>query len=74
MPGISIGPDSIVGAASVVTRDVPPGTVAAGTPARTLSTLGEYVERYRQAMIPGLSSDRRELRAQLTRHFWGEER
>jgi hypothetical protein len=25
-------------------------------------------------MIPGLSSDRAELRRQLTRRFWGEER
>jgi acetyltransferase-like isoleucine patch superfamily enzyme len=74
MPGITIGPDSIVGAGSVVTRDVPPGTVAAGVPARVLCTLDEYVARYREKMIPGLSSDRTELRRQLTRHFWGEER
>ena len=74
LPGVSIGPDSIVGAGSVVTRDVPPGTVAAGVPARVLCPLDEYVEAYRQAMIPGLSSDRLELRRQLTRHFWGEER
>jgi hypothetical protein len=25
-------------------------------------------------MIPGLSSDRKELRRQLTRRLWGEER
>ncbi len=74
LPGVSIGPDSIVGAGSVVTRDVPPNSVAAGVPARVLCPLGEYVERYRRAMIPGLSSDRLELRRQLTRHFWGEER
>ena len=74
MPGVAVGPDSIVGAGSVVTRDVPPGTVVAGVPARALCTLSEYVERYQQAKIPGLSSDRRELRRQLTRHFFGEER
>ena len=74
LPGVTVGPHSIVGAGSVVTRDVPPGTVAAGVPARVLCTLDEYVERYRAAMIPGLSSDRRELRRQLTRRSWGEER
>jgi hypothetical protein len=74
MPGVSIGPDSVVGAGSVVTRDVPPRTVAAGVPARVLCSLHEYVERYRQSMIPGLSSDRALLRRQLTRHFFGEER
>lgn len=74
LPGVSIGPDSVVGAGSVVTRDVPPGTIAAGVPARVVSTLEEYVERYRKTQIPGLSSERRELRRQLTLHFWGEER
>ena len=74
LPGVTIGPDSIVGANSVVTKDVPPRTVAAGIPARPVCTLDEYAAKYRAAMIPGLSSDRREIRRQLTRHFWGEER
>jgi acetyltransferase-like isoleucine patch superfamily enzyme len=74
MPGVTVGPNAIVGAGSVVTRDVPAGTVAAGVPARTLCTLDEYVEKYRSKMIPGLSGNRRELRRQLTRHFWGQER
>ena len=34
--GIEIGEDAIVGAGSVVTRDVPAGTVVAGNPARVL--------------------------------------
>lgn len=74
LPGVTIGPDSVVGANSVVTKDVPPRTVAAGVPARPLCTLDQYAARYRAAMIPGLSSDRRELRRQLTLHFWSEER
>lgn len=32
--GVTIGPDSVVAAGSVVTRDVPPGVVAGGNPAR----------------------------------------
>lgn len=36
LPGIQIGKDSIVGAGSVVTKDVDPGVVVAGNPARFL--------------------------------------
>jgi acetyltransferase-like isoleucine patch superfamily enzyme len=39
--GVSIGCASIVGAGSVVTRDVPPFTVVAGNPARTVRKLKE---------------------------------
>jgi len=34
--GVTIGENSIVGAGSVVTRDVPPGAVVAGNPARIM--------------------------------------
>jgi acetyltransferase-like isoleucine patch superfamily enzyme len=36
LPGVTIGPRAVVGAGSVVTRDVPEGVVAAGAPARVL--------------------------------------
>src|SRR3954447_6977958 len=40
-PGVTIGADSGAGAGAVVTRDVPPGVVAAGVPARVLREIGE---------------------------------
>jgi maltose O-acetyltransferase len=37
LPGVTIGEDAIVGAGSVVTRDVPAGVTVAGNPARLIS-------------------------------------
>jgi acetyltransferase-like isoleucine patch superfamily enzyme len=45
LPNVTIGPRAIVGAGSVVTRDVPPDTVAAGTPAKVVSSLEAYVDK-----------------------------
>jgi maltose O-acetyltransferase len=38
-PGVSIGADTVVGAGSVVTRDLPAGVLAAGSPARVIREL-----------------------------------
>ena len=38
-PGVSIGADTVVGAGSVVTADLPAGVVAVGSPARVTRTL-----------------------------------
>jgi maltose O-acetyltransferase len=38
-PGVTIGRGSVIGAGSVVTRDIPPGVVAVGNPCRVLRKL-----------------------------------
>lgn len=44
MPGVSIGPNSVVAAHSVVTKDVPPNSVVGGVPARRIMSVEEYAE------------------------------
>ena len=50
LPGVEVGPRTLVGANSVVSRSLPPDTVCAGAPARVLCTLDEYLARHRERM------------------------
>lgn len=45
MPGVTIGPMAIVAAGSVVTRDVPPDSIVAGSPAKVIGQVSTYLER-----------------------------
>jgi maltose O-acetyltransferase len=50
MPNVRIGSDVVVGSGSVVTRDVPDGTVVAGNPARALCTTAQLYEKTRSKL------------------------
>ena len=39
LPGVTIGRDTVVGAGAVVTKDLPPGVLAVGNPARVIRSL-----------------------------------
>lgn len=45
LPGVTIGDNVIIGANSTVTKNVPAGTVAAGSPARVICSLDEYLAK-----------------------------
>jgi acetyltransferase-like isoleucine patch superfamily enzyme len=46
LPGVEIGDESVVGAGSVVTRNVPPRTLVAGNPARVIRSNIRIISRY----------------------------
>lgn len=46
LPGITIGDNSVIGAGSVVTRDIPANVVAVGNPCKVLRPIGEHDKEY----------------------------
>ena len=46
LPGITIGDNSVIGAGSVVTKDIPENVVAVGNPCRVLREIGEKDRKY----------------------------
>jgi acetyltransferase-like isoleucine patch superfamily enzyme len=68
LPGVTIGPNCVVAAGSVVTRSIPPGVVAAGNPAKPLMTVQQYAE-WSLAATPDIDEEeyRRDPKAVLMR-------
>jgi acetyltransferase-like isoleucine patch superfamily enzyme len=56
LPGVSIGDNVVVGAGAVVTRDVEPGVVVAGNPARVIRRLSTPTMAVDSTYAPSTSS------------------
>lgn len=52
MPGVTIGENSVIGAGSVVTRDIPDNVVACGVPCRVLREITEEDRLYYRPGMP----------------------
>ena len=50
LPGVKIGNNVIIGANSTVTKDIPDNTVVAGTPAKIICTLDDYLNKEKTRM------------------------
>ncbi len=75
LPNVTIGPNSVVGAGSVVTKNVPPNTVVAGVPARIICSINEYKEKcLRKWKALNLKGPHKMWEKQLIEYFWGNDR
>ncbi len=74
LPDVTIGPNSIVGAGSLVNRSVEANSVYAGVPARYICSMDEYIEKYKSGMIQVDARTMPELRTELTAKFFGKPR
>lgn len=57
LPGVTIGDNVIVGANSTVTHDIPDNMVVAGSPAKVISTLDDYLKKERDRMEHSIQYD-----------------
>lgn len=46
MPGVTIGDNTVIGAGSIVTKDIPAGVVAVGNPCRVMREVGQHDKKF----------------------------
>jgi len=75
--GVTIGDNCIIGFGSIVTKSIPSNSVAAGAPARVVSSLEEYYEKRKvkcieEALDYARSIEERFNRRPVIEDFWEE--
>jgi maltose O-acetyltransferase len=48
LPGVNVGKNVIIGAGSVVTKDIPDNSIVAGNPARIIGNVANYIDFHKQ--------------------------
>jgi carbonic anhydrase/acetyltransferase-like protein (isoleucine patch superfamily) len=51
LKGVTIGDNCIIGFGSVITKNIPPNSVAVGVPARVICTIEEYYEKRKKQYV-----------------------
>jgi acetyltransferase-like isoleucine patch superfamily enzyme len=69
LPGVVIGDNCVIGAASLVSRSIPSGNVAVGVPARCIMTVDEYWAKLQNRITHIRFMDSVEKQVYLERHF-----
>ncbi len=77
LKGVRIGRNTIIGAGSVVTGDIPPNSVAAGNPAKVICSIDEYYRKRKTEYITEAKQYARSIKENLKRtpvagDFWEE--
>lgn len=69
LPGVTIGDNVIIGAGSIVNKDIPDNVVAAGNPCRVICTLDEYRKKHSEDFLYMVSLPYNEKKKYLLEHY-----
>lgn len=61
LPGVTIGPNVLIAAGSVVNKNIPPNSCVAGVPARVYQKFDEFLEQHKEAVKDRPSFDYKEF-------------
>lgn len=69
LPNTKIGPNAIVAAGSVVTKDVPEGSIVGGNPARVIGSVDKLIEKRKRIKDAPIDRDSLE---EIMKYYWKE--
>ncbi len=68
--GVRIGPNAIVAAGAVVTKDVPENSVVGSVPARYICSFDEWLEKREDRYPPELKPTHQDVSDELVKYMW----
>lgn len=67
LKGVTIGDNCIIGLGSVITKDIPAGSVAVGVPAKTVCTVDEYYNKRKKECVEEAHEYARSIKERFAR-------
>lgn len=72
MPGVTIGKNSIIGCGAVVTKNIPPNSVAVGVPAKVIKSIDDYYTKKKIDCVMTKSLNKLEKKEFLIEEFFNK--
>lgn len=69
MPNVTIGNNVIVGAGSIVTKNIEDNCVVAGIPAKKISTIEDYYSKNRELFLETKKLDKKSKKKYIIEYF-----